>query len=87
MTQNILRTGFGDADMSGSTPNKDEYVCGFSRLIHNNIENEHINFDFDEVLMNVRLSGEKVIDVSWLYANTSKSEIVINYSYDSVYYS
>ena len=37
--------------------------------------------------MNVRLSGEKVIDGSWLYANTSKSEIVINYSYDSVYYS
>jgi hypothetical protein len=78
---------YGDAGMSASTPDQDDYVCGFLRLIHNNTEKEHITFDFGDVLMDVGLSGKKIIDGSWSYANTSKQEIIINYSYGGVYYS
>lgn len=77
---------YGDAGMTASTPNQDGYVSGFLRLIHDNTENEHITFDFGDVLMDVGLSGEKVIDGSWSYATPSKSEINLNYSYDGKYY-
>ena len=73
--------------MSASTPDQEGYVCGFLHLIHNNIEKEHITFDFGDVLMDVGLSGKKTIDGSWSYANISKQEIIINYSYGGIYYS
>lgn len=77
---------YGDAGMTASTPNQDGYVCGLLRLIHDNIENEHLTFDFGDVLMDVGLSDEKVIDGSWSYLNPSKSEINLTYSYDGKYY-
>lgn len=78
---------YGNIGMSATTPNQDDSVCGFLRLIHDNIEKEHITFDFGSVLMDVGLSGKNVIDGSWSYLNKSKQEIIINYSYGGIYYS
>ena len=78
---------YGDAGITASTPDQNGYVAGFLRLTHDNLENEHITFDFGDILMDAGFSGEKIIDGSWNYRNTSKSEVAINYSYNGIYYS
>jgi hypothetical protein len=78
---------YGDAGMTASTPDQSGYVCGILRLIHDNIENEHITFDFGDVLMDAGLSGKKKIDGSWSYVNASKDKIALNYTYEGQFYS
>lgn len=86
-TQKFKPGVYENIGIESSLVDHDDYTSGFFLLSERNLENEHLTFDFGDVLFDVAQAGERIIDGSWTFHNHSKTQILLNYNYDDLFYS
>ncbi len=86
-TQRFKPGVYETIEVKSDLTDHDDYTSGFFLLSERNLENEHLTFDFGDVLFDVAQAGKRIVDGSWTFHNASKTQLLINYNYDDDFYS